>query len=162
MHQMTEVARRRGHLSRHERQRIDRAAALSRRTSDSSTPACSVNLTTAELELVDRLVRSDRTAVSTALLAIAGIGAGEARRLAVLDWIGAAADLAVAEGAISSRRADQIARHIARAIGLACALRPDHPGAPRDPSRLRRALGISLGTHGVAEATGEADRESLT
>ena len=84
-----------------------------------STPACPVNLTTEELELIDRLVRSDRTAVSTALLAIAGIGAAEARQVAVLDWIGAATESAVAAGAISSKRADQIARHITRAIGLA-------------------------------------------
>ena len=37
-----------------------------------------------ELELIERLVRHDRTAVSSALLAIAGIGAGEAIRGAVL------------------------------------------------------------------------------
>jgi hypothetical protein len=128
MHQMTHAAQGCGNLSRHERQRLARADALSRRASRTPAPPAPVKLATAELELIDRLVRSDRTAVSTALLAIAGIGAGEARRLAVLDWIGAAARLAVAEGAITSRRADQIARHITRAIGLARAVRPEPPG----------------------------------
>ena len=43
-----------------------------------------VKLATEDLALIDRLVRRDRTAVSTALLAIAGIGAGEVKRLGVL------------------------------------------------------------------------------
>ena len=41
-------------------------------------------LSRAEVELIDRLVRHDRTAVSSAVLAVAGIGAGEATRRAVL------------------------------------------------------------------------------
>ena len=119
MHQMTEVARGRGHISRHERQRLDRAAAFSRRTSDRSTPACPVKLATAELELIDRLVRSDRTA---GLDGAAGDRRHRRRRGPAAggprsDWCGGR--LAVAEGAISSGRAEQIARHITRAIGLA-------------------------------------------
>ena len=47
-------------------------------------PGLRVKLRHDELELIDRLVRDDRTAVSSALLAIAGIGAGEAIRGAVL------------------------------------------------------------------------------
>jgi hypothetical protein len=60
-------------------------------------------------------VRSDRTAVSSALLAIAGIGAGEASRQAVLERISEAACWAQAEGAISVARSQQIARHVRRA-----------------------------------------------
>ena len=44
-----------------------------------------------ELDLIERLVRRDRTAVSSALLAIAGIGAGEAIRGAVLAQVSEAA-----------------------------------------------------------------------
>jgi hypothetical protein len=83
-----------------------------------------VKLASEELELIDRLVRRDRTAVSTALLAIAGIGAGEAGRRAVLSRVAEAACWAQAEEAISSRRAEQIARHVTRALG-----RDRHPGA---------------------------------
>ena len=57
-----------------------------------------VKLTTEELELIDQLVRRDRTAVSTALLAVAGIGAGEASRQAALSRIVEAASWAQAEG----------------------------------------------------------------
>ena len=70
-----------------------------------------------ELELIDRLVRHDRTAVSSALLAIAGIGAGRALRLAVLARVGEAACWAEGEGAISAERGAQIARHVRRALG---------------------------------------------
>ncbi len=56
-------------------------------------------------------MRHDRTAVSSALLAIAGIGAGEAIRGAVLARVSEAARWAQAEGAISpSGRADRPAR----------------------------------------------------
>jgi hypothetical protein len=50
-----------------------------------------VQLATADLELIDRLVHRDRTAVSTALLVIAGIGASEPSRQAVLSGIAEAA-----------------------------------------------------------------------
>ncbi|MGN6870078.1 MAG: hypothetical protein ACTHMY_16925 [Solirubrobacteraceae bacterium] len=76
-----------------------------------------MRLVSEELELIDRLVRGDRTALSTALLVIAGIGAGEPRRRAVLSRIAATACWAQAEGAITSRRAAQIARHVRRALG---------------------------------------------
>jgi hypothetical protein len=76
-----------------------------------------VKLARAELELIDRLVREDWTAVSTALLAVAGLGAGEVRRRAVLGRLEEAARRGEAEGAINSRRADQIARHVTRAGG---------------------------------------------
>jgi hypothetical protein len=117
MHTTTRAARRRGHLSRHERQRLDRAEAFSRRTSLASIPVAAVKLGTKDLELIDRLVRRDRTAVSTALLAIAGIGAGELCRQAVLSRIGDAARCALADGEIGASRAEQIARHVRRALG---------------------------------------------
>lgn len=69
-----------------------------------------------DLALIARLVRRDRTVVATALLAVAGIGAGEASRRAVLSPIAEAACRAQAEGAISARRADPIARHLRRAL----------------------------------------------
>jgi hypothetical protein len=75
-----------------------------------------VKLAPEDVELIDRLVRGDRTAVSTALLAIAGIGAGEPRRKAVLAGVAEAASWARAEGAISGPRAEQIARHVRRAL----------------------------------------------
>jgi hypothetical protein len=70
-----------------------------------------MRLNSEELELIARLVRHDRTAVSTALLMIAGIVAGHTRRLAVLAAVEDAALAAHARGTIGSRRADQIARH---------------------------------------------------
>jgi hypothetical protein len=117
MQSMTRAAHTRRHLSRHERQRQARAAAFSRRTTTTPIVPSPVVLATEELELIDRLVRHDRTAVSTALLAIAGIGAGEASRRAVLLRIAESACWAQAEGAISSRRAEQIARHVKLAVG---------------------------------------------
>jgi hypothetical protein len=117
MQSTTRAAHKRHHLSRHERQRQARAAAFSRWTRTTPLLRLPVKLTTEELELIDRLVRRDRTAVSTALLAVAGIGAGEASRRAVLSRISEAACWAQAEGAISSRRAEQIARHVKRALG---------------------------------------------
>jgi hypothetical protein len=117
MQSTNRAADKRRHLSRHERQRQARAAAFSRRTRTTPLLRMPVKLTTEELELIDRLVRRDRTTVSTALLAIAGIGAGEASRQAVLSRIVEAACWAQDEGAISSRRAEQIARHVRRALG---------------------------------------------
>jgi hypothetical protein len=111
------AAHKRRHLSRHERQRQARAAAFSRRTMTVPIVPSPVMLASDDLELIDRLVRRDRTAVSTALLAIAGIGAGEASRQAVLARMAEAACWAQAEGAISSARAEQIARHVKRALG---------------------------------------------
>ena len=108
----------RRHLSRHERQRQARAAAFSRKTTKTPIVPSPVMLATEELELIDRLVRRDRTAVSTTLLAIAGMGAGESSRQAVLSRIAEAACWAQAEGAISAQRAEQIARHVRRALGL--------------------------------------------
>jgi hypothetical protein len=76
-----------------------------------------VQLEPDELELIDRLVRRDRTAVSTSLLVIAGIGAGRPRRQAVLARVSEATCWAQGDGAISSERAAQIARHVKAAIG---------------------------------------------
>ena len=115
MQSTNRAAHKRRHLSRHERQRQARAAAFSRRTSTAPIVPSPVILASEEIELIDRLVRRDRTAVSTALLAIAGIGAGERSRQAVLSRIAEAACWAQAEGAISSQRAEQIARHVRRA-----------------------------------------------
>jgi hypothetical protein len=119
MQSMTCAAHTRRHLSRHERQRQDRAAAFSRRTTRTPIVPSPVTLATEQLELIDRLVRRDRTAVSTALLVIAGIGAGEPSRQAVLYRVAEAACWAQAEGAISARRAEQIARHVTRAFDRA-------------------------------------------
>jgi hypothetical protein len=117
MQSMNDAARTRRHLSRHERQREARANAFSRRTTTSPLVPPPVTLATEDLELIHRLVRRDRTAVSTALLAIAAIGAGARMRLAVLSRIAQAACWAQAEGAITPTRAEQIARHVMRALG---------------------------------------------
>jgi hypothetical protein len=108
-----------GHLSRHERQRLARAEAFSRRTLAALSDAAPVKLDDQALELIQWLVRKDRTAVSTALLVIAGIGAGEDIRRAVLSRVGEATKSARAAGAINQGRAGQIARHIGRAVAEA-------------------------------------------
>jgi hypothetical protein len=117
MQAMTRAASTRRHLSRHERQRQARADAFSRRTLVVPSTPPPVNLGDDDLALIDRLVRQDRTAVSSALLAIAGIGAGQAVRRAVLARVGEAACWAEAAGAISAERGAQIARHVKRALG---------------------------------------------
>lgn len=109
------AAHRGGHLSRHERQELARAEAFSRRTPAGAAAEVPVKLEEGQLELIDRLVRRDRTAVSSALLAVAGIGAGEAIRGAVLAKVSEAACQAQADGAISAERGGQIARHVSRA-----------------------------------------------
>src|SRR6185312_10492331 len=75
MQSTNRAAHKRRHLSRHERQRQARAAAFSRRTTTTPMAPAPVKLAIEELELIDRLVRLDRTVVSTALLVISGIGA---------------------------------------------------------------------------------------
>ena len=117
MQSMNNAARSRRHLSRHERQREARAQAFSRRTTRTPVVPPPVKLATEDLELIDQLVRRDCTAVSTALLAIAGIGAGERNRQAVLSRIVEAACWAQAEGAITTTRAEQISQHVKRALG---------------------------------------------
>ena len=119
MHSMIHLAAGSAHLSRRERQRMRRAEAFSRRPSATSPAAPAVTLDGEDLELIDHLVRHDRTAVSTALLVIAGIGAGEASRRVVLGAVEEAARSAQAEGAIGSSRAEQIARHVKRALDRA-------------------------------------------
>lgn len=116
MQSMTRAARTRRHLSRHERQRCARAEAFSRRTPTDPTVLAPVRLATEDLALIDRLVGQDRTAVSSALLAVAGIGAGQAPRRVVLASVAEATGWAQAEGAISSSRAEQIERHVSRAL----------------------------------------------
>jgi hypothetical protein len=116
MQSMTRAARMRRYLSRHERQRRARAEAFSRRTAAGPAALPPVKLATEDLALIDRLVRQDRTAVSSALLAIAGMGAGRAMRRAVLAGVGEAACWAQAEGAITAERSQQIGRHIKRAM----------------------------------------------
>jgi hypothetical protein len=116
MHTTTRAARRRGHLSRRERQRLARTRAFSRRTPKLVVVPTPQKLERDQLELIDDLVRSDRTPVSSALLQIAGIGAGEASRQAVLERVSEAACWAQAEGAISAGRSKQIARHVERAL----------------------------------------------
>ncbi len=116
MQSTTHAAPRRGHLSRHERQRRARAEAFSRRTPAGMSREVPVKLEDDELELIERLVRHDRTAVSSALLAIAGIGVGAAVRGAVLAQVGEAARWAQTEGAITAQRGEQITRHLTRAL----------------------------------------------
>jgi hypothetical protein len=118
MQSKTRAAQRRRHLSRHERQRQARSGAFSRRTTSTPIVPAPVKLATEDLALIDRLVRYDRTAVSSALLAIAGIGASEVARRAVLASVTEAMCRAQAAGAISSNRAEQIARHVQRATQL--------------------------------------------
>jgi hypothetical protein len=116
MQTMTRAARMRAYLSRHERQQQARAAAFSRRTPKLPT-GMPVTLDPDDLELIERLVRQDRTAVSSALLAVAGIGQGDVMRRAVVASVSEAAGWAQTEGAISPSRAAQIARHAKRALG---------------------------------------------
>jgi hypothetical protein len=110
------AARRHAHLSRRERQRLARVDAFSRRTPATLPAAPVIAFGRAELELIDLLVRQDRTAVSSAVLAVAGIGAGEVTRRAVLARVGEAAGSAKAQGAISAERGAEIARHVRRAL----------------------------------------------
>ena len=86
MHSTIHAARL-GHLSRHERLRIARAEVFSRRTPAVLPLAVTVKLADEELQLIDRLICRDRTPVSTALLAIVGIGAGQPIRAAVLAQV---------------------------------------------------------------------------
>ncbi len=116
MQSMTRATRTRRYLSRHERQRCARAEAFSRRTLTDPTVPSPVKLPPDDLALIDRLVRHDRTAVSSALLAVAGIGARRAPRRVVLTSVSEATCWAQAEGAISSSRAEQIGRHVNRAL----------------------------------------------
>jgi hypothetical protein len=117
MHTTTRVARTRRYLSRHERQRRARVEAFSRRTSTAPSQSSPVKLEPEELALIDRLVRHDRTAVSSALLAIAGIGAAPEARRAVLTSVSQAAGGAQAGGAINTNRVAQIDRHVKQALG---------------------------------------------
>ena len=64
----------------------------------------------------NRLVRHDRTPVSSAVLAIAGVGACNLARRTVLASVTEATCCAQAEGVISVNRAAQIARHVKRAL----------------------------------------------
>ena len=119
MHTTINAARTRAQLSRRERQRLARSEAFSRRTPTTPPQVAAITFDRRELELINRLVRHDRTAVSSALLALAGIGAGETRRRSVLARVGEAACWAQAEGTISPERGAQIARHARRALETA-------------------------------------------
>ena len=112
----TNAARRHAHLSRRERQRLARVDAFSRRTPAALPAAPVIAFGGAEIELIDLLVRQDRTAVSSAVLAVAGIGAGEVTRRAVLALVGEAAGSAKAQGAIGAERGAEIARHVRCAL----------------------------------------------
>ena len=110
------------HLSRRERQRMRRAEAFSRRQSATPPAAAPVKLDREDLDLIEHLVRHERTVVSTALLVIAGIGAGSLRRREVLARVGQAACSARAEGVdqLEESRTNRPTRH---ARARAC--RPD-------------------------------------
>jgi hypothetical protein len=108
------AARRHAHLSRRERQRLARVDAFSRRTAANLPAAPAIASGRAEIELIDLL--DDRTAVSSAVLAVAGMGAGEVTRRAVLAHVGGAAGSAKAQGGISAERGAEIARHVRLAL----------------------------------------------
>ena len=112
MYLTTYAARQRGHLSRHERLQLARAEAFSRRTPTNMPTMVPVKLGPEQRELIEQLVRGDRTAVSSALLVVAGIGAAKPVRQAVLAGVSDATYRARAEGAIGERRSAQIARHV--------------------------------------------------
>jgi hypothetical protein len=116
MYTTINAARRHAHLSRRERQRLVRIDAFSRRTPATLPAAPVIAFGRAEIEFIDLLVRQDRTAVSSAVLAVAGIGTGEVRRRAVLAQVGEAASSAQVHGAISRERGAQLARHVRRAL----------------------------------------------
>ena len=116
MHKTINAARRRTQLSRHERQRLARSEAFSRRTPTTTPKVAAITFDPRELELINRLVRHDRTAVSSALLAPAGIGASETSRRSMLARVSEAACWAQAEGTISPERSAQIARHVNEAL----------------------------------------------
>ena len=82
MHTTIRAARTRRHLLRRERERHARTEAFSRRMPAAAVELPPVSLQAEDLALIDRLVRHDRTALSNALLAIAGIGAGATTRSA--------------------------------------------------------------------------------
>ena len=109
-----DTRRTRPHLSRHERMALARTEAFSRRTAVRPSPEPTVALDGDELELIEELVRNGRTAVSSALLLVAGIGAGELKRAAVLAEVRRA--LAQADTKISPERRAQIGRHVERAL----------------------------------------------
>lgn len=111
MFSTTHAARGRGHLSRRERPQLARAEAFSRRTRTSMPTMVPVKLGPEQHELIEQLVRGDRTAVSSALLAVAGIGAAKPVRQAVLAGV-SDATYRRAEGVIGGRRSAQIARHV--------------------------------------------------
>ncbi|MGB0097697.1 MAG: hypothetical protein WBP81_34820 [Solirubrobacteraceae bacterium] len=104
MHTRLNAARTRPQLARHERQRLARSEAFSRRTPTTTHKVAAITFDPREVELINRLVRHDRTAVSSALPALAGIGASETRRRSMLVRISEAACWAQAEGAISAER----------------------------------------------------------
>src|SRR5262249_14964632 len=93
-----------------------RAEAFSRRTSARPAALPPLKLEYDELALIDRLVRHDRTAVSSAPLVIAGVGSGAAMHRSVVASVRGATRWALADGTISSPRAAQIARHLDRAL----------------------------------------------
>jgi hypothetical protein len=114
MQTMINAGRTNAHLSRHERRRLKRAEAFSRRT-PAGPREVAVVVSAREVALIERLVGEDRTPVSSALLLVAGIGAAPARRQAVLAAVGVASRQARVRGAIGARRCAQIARHLQRA-----------------------------------------------
>jgi hypothetical protein len=79
MNSTTAAARRRGHLSRHERLQLMRAEAFSRRTPTNMPTPVSVKLGPEQRNLIEQLVRGDRTAVSSALLASCAEHGGRSR-----------------------------------------------------------------------------------
>ena len=93
---------------------LARAEAFSRRTTTGEA-AASGEAPGGRARADRTVVRHNRTAVSSAVLAVAGIGAGEPIRGAVLALVGESACPAQAHGAISPERGGQIARHVGRA-----------------------------------------------
>lgn len=87
MQTMIHAERTHARLSRRERQWLAHTQARLRRAAAPPSVAPAVALSQAELDVIGRLVRHDRTPVSAAMLVVAPTGAGEARRRAVLDRV---------------------------------------------------------------------------
>jgi hypothetical protein len=93
-----------------------RPKAFSDRTPVTSAVTSPVKLDRQDLELIDRLVRHDRTAVSTRCWRSRGRRRrNQSAGRALPDPRGGA--LGPGEGAVTSRRAEQIARHVKPALG---------------------------------------------
>ena len=154
------IQRRFRHMSRNERQRAAQTTAFSRRAQHVEIREPRVTLSIDEQLLAEELLLHDRTPVSTALLAIGGVGAGDARKRVVLRQLEETAAYLEAQGALSTSRAQQIARHITKASSTLAAPRPQASKRPqrdaaadeRSDALLRAAAELGIDLSGVRGA----------